>query len=176
MIVGIDPSTSTLGVAFVDGTTATIRPRAKASDPYRRLDELERAVVREIRLRPPLPRLAVIEGPLPHSIGVNATLAVHAVRSTIALALYRLDVAVVLVSPSHLKRYATGNGSADKAAMIAAALAEGARIAEGADDEADAWHLRHLGRAANGLEPLTVPHRIEIAAAIPWPSIGDLDR
>jgi crossover junction endodeoxyribonuclease RuvC len=170
MIAGLDASTASTGLAMADGTLITVSPSAGADDPGRRLDQIDHAVIRAIRLAPPLPRLVLIEGPADHSPGIRSTIAIAKVRAVLEVSLFRLGVETMEIPPSRLKRYATGNGRADKEAMIAAALADGAEPRN--DDEADAYWLRHLGRAAHGLEPLTLPHRIEIASAITWPTLG----
>lgn len=169
MIAGIDASTSSTGLALPDGRLATIVPRAGAKEPGRRLDEIEREVIRIFRLSPPLPRLVLIEGPAPHSLGILSTIATAKVRAVVELALYRLGVPWVEINPVSLKRYAAGNGHAEKSAMIDAAEELGGTPRN--DDEADAFHLRHLGRAAYGLEPLTIAHRIEIVASMTWPHL-----
>lgn len=176
MIAGIDASTSSTGLALPDGRLSAIVPKAGSKDPNRRLDEIEAAVIRTLRLAPPLPRLVMIEGPADHSIGVQSTIAITKVRAVIELALYRLGVASIEVSPSRLKRYATGNGNATKEAMVAAAVELGADLRPDQDDEADAFLLRHFGRAGYGLEPLALPHRIETVAAATWPTIEGLTR
>ena len=169
MIAGVDPSTASLGLAGVAGDLSTVKPKAGAKDRDRRLDELEGAVIRRLRLAPPLPRLVIIEGPADHSIGIRATIAVSEVRAVIRLGLWRFGVPSLEVSPTRLKRYATGNGNASKEMMIAAAVIEGAAPAN--DDEADAYWLRHFGRAGYGLEELTIAHRVEAVSATTWPTI-----
>lgn len=176
MIVGIDASTASTGLALADGRLYAVTPRAGSKDPARRLDEIETAVVRTLRLAPPLPLLVMIEGPAEHSLGILSTIATAKVRAVLELALYRLGVPHLEVNPSRLKRYATGNGNAPKEAMVAAAVELGANLRPDQDDEADAFLLRHFGRAAYGLEPLTVPHRIEAVAASKWPTVEGLPR
>lgn len=180
MIAGIDPSTASLGLALPDGTLRTVKPRAGAKDPARRLDELEREVTRALRLNPPLPAVAIIEGPADHSLGIRSTIAIAEVRGVLKLALHRLDVPFVEIPPSRLKRYATGRGNADKGAMIAAANLDlelaGLPHAKN-DDEADAHLLRHLGQTAYGLHPTPATgHRLEIVASIAWPHLERLPR
>lgn len=171
MIAGIDASTASTGLALPDGRLLAIVPRAGSADPARRLDEIETATMRALRLAPPLPRLVLLEGSADHSPGIRSTIAIAKVRAVLELALYRLGIPTLEVAPKRLKRYATGNGNAPKEAMIAAANELGANLGPKQDDEADAYFLRHFGRAAYGLEPLTLPHRIETVAASTWPTI-----
>lgn len=176
MIAGIDASTRSTGLALADGRLYAVTPKAGPKDPARRLDEIETGVIRLLRLSPPLPRLVLIEGPAEHSLGILSTVAIAKVRAVLELGLYRLGVPALEVNPSRLKRYGTGNGNATKEAMVAAAVELGADLAPGQDDEADAFLLRHFGRAAYGLEPLELPHRIEAVAASTWPTIEGLTR
>lgn len=176
MIAGIDASTASTGLALPDGRLYAIAPKAGAKDPARRLDEIETAVVRALRLAPPLPRLVLIEGPAEHSLGILSTIAIAKVRAVLELGLYRLGIPHLEVNPSRLKRYATGNGNATKEAMVAAAVELGADLRPDQDDEADAFLLRHFGRAGYGLEPLTLPHRIDAVSAMVWPTIEGLPR
>lgn len=84
--------------------------------------------------------------------------------------LFELDVAFVEITPSSLKRFATGNGNADKDAMIVAAT-ERAAISPLNDDEADAWHLRRMARCAYGLETASPGHELEAISAVQWPNV-----
>lgn len=167
-VIGLDISGET-GVALGDGTLTRLRLRTTAAEPGRRLHELADGFEHLIRRYPPLPELAVLEGPSLGGPGVTGKLTLAGFRSVILLRLFEVGVEAVLITPGALKRYATGNGSAKKPAMIAAAEELGARPRN--DDEADAFLLRHLGRAAYGLEELVLPHRQEVVAAQTWPRI-----
>lgn len=172
-VVGVDASTKSFGLALADGTLTTIAVKAGAKDPARRLDEIETRFVRELRMRPPLPDVVVIEAYADHSIGIRSTIALAELGGVIRLALYRLDVPYVTLQNSALKRYATGNGRAEKPAMIAAAQDLGATVRN--DDEADAFLLRHVGLYVSGDVPRTGPlakTRLEIASSITWPTKG----
>ncbi len=175
-VVGVDASTKSFGVALGDGTLFTIRPRAGADDPGRRLHELVSAFGRGISLRPPKPLLAVVEGPADHSPGIRSTIALAKVRGAIELRCFELDVAYVEIPPKRLKKWATGNGNAPKELMVDAARADGADPAN--DDEADAYFLRQIGRVALGLEAADRGYdvtlrktRFEIVAAYRWPTV-----
>jgi hypothetical protein len=62
MIVGVDASVTALGLALPGGELLTIRARAGAADPARRLHELARAFEHALRRFPPRPELVLIEG------------------------------------------------------------------------------------------------------------------
>lgn len=147
-IAGIDPSTKTIGLATPDGNLFSLHPHAGPGDRGRRLDELDRELERAIRTFPPIPWLVVLEGPSLHSPGTLGKIRQAEVRGVILRRLYLLEIGVVEIAPSALKKFATGNGNASKDAMIAAAVAAGGRPLN--DDEADAFHLRRMGLAAYG--------------------------
>lgn len=169
MIAGVDPSLARFGLALPDGTLVTLKPRTGADDPARRLDELDALFERTLRLHPPLPALVLIEAYAPNSKGIGSTLRLAELGGVIRRRLFRLDVPYLEIVGSQLKRYATGQGNCDKDRMVAAARAIGAQPAN--HDEADAFWLRHLGRAAYGLEPFLAGHATEIVAALTWPSL-----
>lgn len=167
-IVGLDPSTARIGYA-ADDVTRSIISAAGAEDPSRRLHELRRDLVGLLRRYPPLPDLVAVEGySLGKTPGNLARIRLGEVGGMIRLALFDLDLRVVDVPPSSLKRYATGNGNADKDRMLARARELGAPVSN--HDEADAWLLRRMARAAHGLEPVELDHeRDAIAnAGIAW--------
>ena len=177
-VIGLDVSTKT-GLARADGSTLRIQLRTPAGDKARRLHELTSTLFGDLRRWPPSPDLAVLEGASLGGPGVHSKLVLAELRAVVLERLFALDVPVVEVKPSALKRYATGNGGADKAAMIAAAGHEGARCAT--DDEADAWWCRHLGLFANGEISATVitdrdqarhltGARLDVAASLTWPT------
>lgn len=63
---------------------------------------------------------------------------------------------IVLVKPATIKRYATGHGQANKAAIIGAAQ-DLLGYTGNSDDEADALWLRQIGLAIHGLSDLELP-------------------
>lgn len=170
MIVGVDASVSAFGLALPGGELLTIKARAGADDPARRLHELERLFERALQVHPPRPELVLIEGYSHNPKGIMSALRLAELGGVVRLRLFELGIPYLEIQPASLKRYATGNGNANKERMVAAARALGATPAD--HDQADAFLLRHLGRAAYGLEPITTPHAAEIVAAFTWPSLG----
>jgi crossover junction endodeoxyribonuclease RuvC len=169
VIAGVDASLSSFGLALPDGHLATLKPRAGADDIGRRLDQLDALFERTLRLHPPLPALILIEAYASNSKGIVSTLRLAELGGVIRRRLFRLDIPYLAIGPSQLKRYATGQGNCDKDAMVEAARVLGGRPRN--HDEADAFLLRHLGRAAYGLEPLATRHAKEVVAAIRWPHL-----
>lgn len=177
MISGLDLSTKMIGYASPGGAVFSISARTGSEEPARRLHELARELERYLRLFPPRPELVIVEGYSLASPGRLSLVRLGELGGVVRLRLFELGIAYVEISPSSLKLYATGNGSAKKPAMIEAALALGASFSrpvtgnEKTDphDEADAFLLRHLGRAAYGLEPLPADNRLEVVSSISWP-------
>lgn len=173
MIAGLDLSTARIGLAHGDGKLSSIQAHAGPGDRGRRLHELGRRLTLELRRRPPLPALVCIEAPLPHGPGTVSLTRQAEVRGVVLRDLFELDVPFVEVLPSNLKRFATGNGSASKEAMIAAAIAEGADDVLN-DDEADAFHLRRMARCAYGLDRAAGGDELDALSVVAWPTVPGL--
>lgn len=173
-IGGLDISTSRTGLATPDGRTHSITPRHGADERGRRLGEIKTGIERAFRLAPPMPDVVLIESYALASKGIQSTITLAEVGGVIRDRLTELDIAYIEITPSRLKRYATGNGNADKERMLDAALGAGGHPRN--HDEADAWWLWHLGSTGYGQRPgrhepdpalrLT---RLEIVADIRWP-------
>lgn len=167
MIAGVDASVSAFGLALPGGELLTIKARAGAKDPARRLHELARAFERALGLHPPRPELVLIEGYDLHPRGITSAHRLAELGGVVRLRLFELGVPYLEIPPASLKRFSTGNGNAPKEKMVDAARALGGRPAN--HDEADAFLLRQLGRVAYGLEPSHGPHCTEIVASFTWP-------
>ena len=170
MIVGLDPGTKATGFAGADGTLFTIATGDELRG--RRLEELDRKLVRALALHHPRPALVVLEGPALHAPGALSLVRQAEARGIILRRLYLEAIDVVEIPPSSLKRFATGKGNADKAAMVASAAAHGPQVLT--SDEADAFHLRRLGRAAYGLEDAREAHELEVIASLTWPVLPSI--
>lgn len=171
-IAGLDPSTKRIGYARPDAAVHSIYANAGASDRGRRLSELERHTSTAIRHYPPRPALVVVEGPALHGPGVLSLVRQAEVRGVLLRLLFDLEIAFVEIAPTNLKRFATGNGGAPKAAMIARAIALGAP-SDVNDDEADAYHLRRFGLLAYGKIEATEDHELDALAnaGVDWPRL-----
>jgi len=168
-IFGLDLSTKRVGMADDQGRVFSITAHAGADDPYRRLHELAREVERAFKLRPPMPDLVAVEDYALGSPGRLSLIRLGEVGGVIRTRLFELDTPLVLIPPTSLKRFATGNGNATKEQMVRRAIELGC-IAPGGtapnDDEADAWHLRRMARAAYGLEGALSDSELDALAGI----------
>lgn len=167
-IAAIDPSTKRIGYAGPDGLVASLTAKAGPHDRARRLSELAGALERHLRLFPPLPELVAIEDYTLEVPGKRALVRLGELGGVLRLRLFELGVDFIEVSPTSLKRHATGRGNATKEQMVDRAHALGAAVTN--DDEADAWLLRRMARQAHGLEAMELDHeRDAIAnAGITW--------
>ncbi len=88
----------------------------------------------------------------------------------VRLALHEAQVVYVDVPPSTLKKFATGKGNANKAAMGLAAARAG-YDGPGDDNAIDAWWLQVMGfYAAGGLRLNPTAYRDQAVATIDWPA------
>lgn len=157
---GLDPSLTRTGYAAPDGTLHSISPdkspeHMTAWDLARRTNQIAARLTRCIRLHPPAPTLMVIEAGFFMHPGASARL--DQLRGVLREHLFAIDVMFVEVPPKSLKLFAAGRGTADAALMVHCATSRiRATNPNGAlprnDDEADAFHLRRMGRVGLGLE------------------------
>lgn len=138
-IMGVDPSISCMGLSMPDGTTLAVKPRTKGDDRLMELaDHLHVAVMACGA------DLVVLEGLFGVYKGEAARI-IPMLHGALRLELKRLPVPYMVLNPTSLKRFATGNPSANKTDMRIAALKRLNRE-YGTDDECDADWLRVAGR------------------------------
>jgi Holliday junction resolvasome RuvABC endonuclease subunit len=141
-IMGLDLSITATGVCLPDGTTYTIK--TKTVDRDRRITIIRDRIAMDLWGVD----LVVLED-FPARLQAAAAKAIGITHGAIRALLLDFGVPYVVVPPSSLKFYATGNGNADKAAMILAAYKRGDR--EFTDDnQCDAWWLHLAGRDRTG--------------------------
>ncbi len=172
-IIGIDPSVTSTGIAWPDGTTSVIRPAPNTSG-FDRLRSIRTQLRKARLLHPPLPRVVVYEKPIEAwgKGGPTVVLRLGEARGVVLEALAD-DVVYVGIEPARLKRWATGRGNAGKDQMVEA-LPAGVSVHCDTDDEVDAWWCWHLGHAGVNGVPLDqndprFKARLEVLAAIDWP-------
>lgn len=145
-IMGLDLSITRTGVGLPDQTTfALVPPKQVTGDD--RLEYLADHI--GLAARTAGVELAVIEG-LGGLYKGEAARTMPMLHGAVRLELKRNRVPYMLLSPSSLKKFATGNGDADKTAMALASLKRLGRE-YATNDECDADWLRIAGRFAYGL-------------------------
>lgn len=167
-IMGLDLSLNATGVCLPDNRVMTIKLKTEHGD--NRL-----CIIRDtVRRFLPKVDMCVIEG-MGRFKG-NTGLKIAEVHGVIKTELMDQGVPYVFVTPSTLKKWATDNGGADKALMMAAAYQQaGLRFRD--DNQCDAWWLRQAGHDHYGLPmditPLPDQERSSLLAGVNWPMISD---
>lgn len=170
-VVGLDLSLTATGVAYSDGSAATFRTQARGCARLAWVrEEVTSAVGCDVVGCHDHPALVVMEGYSYAS--ANQAHQVGELGGVIRLALHEAGVPFVVVAPAALKKYATGKGNANKAAMLQAAWQ---RLGyEGTDDnEADALWLRAMGLDALGFPVCSMPvENRKALLKVEWPTVA----
>lgn len=142
-IVGLDLSLTSTGICHWNGDTSVVRSKLEGDA---RLLDLGSAIKEAIHLAD----YAVLEDLPTHARSAGLT---GRVQGVARWHLQGAKVPYVAIPPATLKKFATGRGNADKAAMAAAMEAEGYDVSGElcyleplTDDEVDAWWLREAGK------------------------------
>lgn len=165
-VIGVDPSITATGIALPDGTF-------KVSGGPPEIGEARLGTIYEdldFACLIHKPHLAVIEAPF---VGQkNNTVPLAMVHGVIRLALQRHGVPYVVIPPSTLKKYATGDGFAHKS-DLRMALYKRTGVDERNDNLVDATFLRAAGHQALGEPTIKLP-ATQVAALdkIDWPKLG----
>jgi len=147
-IMGIDPSISCTGLSLPSAETLAIKPRTKGD---LRLTEIGNHV--QVAAQASRADLAVIEGLGGLYRGESARI-IPMLHGVIRDRLQTAKIPFMILLPASLKKFATGNGGADKDEMAKAAFRRLGRQYL-TDDECDADWLRVAGRMAYGLGEIT---------------------
>lgn len=141
-VVGIDLSLTATGVCAVDGSLHTIKSAPSGDSVAERAARIIRVTNDVIAHIPTNVSLVVLEGP---AYSQQAQAGVH-LRAGLwwSVATTLMGQRVVEVSPSLLKKFATGKGNATKPDMRMA-LFQRADLDVRDDNQVDAWWLRQLG-------------------------------
>ena len=184
-VVAIDPSLTGTGLCtWRDGRfyldTIHTTPNIPAPERHHRI------VMRVLGMAPDLaviearidiaPRAEIVNGKAKVTAGQrgNSTLDLAELRGVIMYGLWSRKVPVAVVHPATLKAYATGNGGANKQAMLTAARGRlGEHFFVRTDDEADAAFLLAAALDHYGA-PLWRPPAKQRAALdrITWPAFS----
>lgn len=141
-VVGLDPSLTGLGLATPDGLS-TISSKPAGDQIAARAERLV-TMADKVARRIPDDSLVVIEGPAySRQLGAGHHLSAG-LWWVLAVELTHRGHALIEVSPSALKKFATGKGNATKP-DIRMALYQRAGLDVRDDDQADAWWLRQVG-------------------------------
>lgn len=142
IVVGLDLSLRSTGIAYWDGTSDTFEPTSDPEDRHglTRMDEIAAFVTMHTNVTDL--ELVVLEG-LAFDAHDNKRLQAQ-LTGIVRHALFRQNKPFLVVPPSTLKKYATGSGTAKKMTVFKAAQSRLGYDGE-SFDEADALWLRAIG-------------------------------
>lgn len=139
-VVGIDPSVTSTGLAFADGSTTVVKDRKVDGD--KRLV----AIYFSTSMAVMTADFCVLEDLPRNAMGAGAT---GQAQGAVRIALQNAAVPYIALSPATVKKASVGKGNADKKQMVAAIPSE---LGITSHDEADAWWMRQAGRSLLGLD------------------------
>lgn len=162
-IMGLDLSINGTGVCLPGGRTYTIKCIAAQGDP--RINIVRDQVVKDL-----VNVDHVVMEDFPAKLQAAAAKAIGLVQGSVRSALMDAGVPYTVISPATLKKFATGQGNCDKAAMILAAFKRSG-IEFRDNNQCDAWWLYaagldHYDRPLFGL-PALQRKALEVVA---WPT------
>lgn len=173
-VVGLDLSLTATGAAWSDGTTETITTSPKQTLP-RRLRTIRDTLASGLDSHLGHDTVVVVEDlPFTRNNAAGQLGMVHGIVRVLLddLLLVGDLAAIVLVVPGSLKRYACGNGNANKAQMLAEAIRR--LDYQGADDnQVDALWLREMGLAhyaPDAAIPVPAKHK-DALRGVEWPEL-----
>jgi Holliday junction resolvasome RuvABC endonuclease subunit len=166
-VMGLDPAMGKTGVCLPSGATYTITPRSSGDDRLTEVrDHILAAVAAENVTH-------VVSEDVPSNMKGAAGKVIPMLHGAIRAGLKDARIPYVVLSPSTLKKYATGNGSCDKIAMAVAAFKRAQREFKD-DNQCDAWWLWIAGQDRFGAAPFTLPalQRKALEVVEWWPEPG----
>jgi crossover junction endodeoxyribonuclease RuvC len=150
--MGVDPSTYT-GIIVLDGDTVVCRKviNFPEVEGYKRLQLIAREFMRLVRMN--TPRHIFIEQQI---FGGKFNHAVQGqISALLRMSLFEYGEPWYDVTPTTLKKWATGSGKADKKQMKSAVLAKWGFDSK-SDDEVDAYAIARLGQFVVGSPSPTI--------------------
>lgn len=163
-VVGLDLSLTGTGIAYVDGTIATLKTALRGLE---RLAWIVATVTDTVEPGAADVDLVVIEDVAP--VRANAIAQLAMLHGAVRLTLHKRGVPMAFVPPATLKKYATGRGVATKPDMRMALYKRvGIDLAD--DNQVDAWWLRAAGLDHLGTPVIDMPatHR-DALKKVEWP-------
>jgi len=166
-VIGLDLSLTATGIA--DGTTERLRPRDVEGSG--RLEWLRESIMWRVAAPGLHADLVVMEGPAYSRALQKGHHEAAGLWWLIRWSLHTERIPTAVVTPSALKKYATGKGDATKPDMRLT-LYQRAGFDIRDDNECDAWWLRAMGLDHLGHPLVEVPktHR-DALAKVAWPEV-----
>jgi len=149
-VLGIDPSWTATGVAHCDGTTETAKYPKGTEGDHRLLYLYDWVYMNAQNERP---THVVIEDLVANP---RAPGAVAMPQAAVRIALMAAGLSYLAIPPATLKKFATGNGGANKHDM-GMELFKRAGLDIRDDNQVDAWWLREVGLHLLGQPTITLP-------------------
>lgn len=144
-VVGIDPSLTSLGIAYKEGGMYRAEALASKNAGLQRIVDLREYVSR--RLDALQPSLVVYEG---YALGYrgksNTIFTLGELGGALKLLILGKGIDILLVPPNNLKLYITGKGNADKG-LVAKVIQEQLGVTYSTSDQYDATGLLLMGEA-----------------------------
>lgn len=170
IIIGIDPSLTSTGTCLMseDGEviiSKVIQPKIIGLE---RLAFLRQQIINIIAKYDVYDIRSFVEGYSHGSSGMRESIAEWG--GVLRLTLYENNLQIIDVPPKTLKKFATGNGNADKILMGVQLMKEFG-MEYPTSDQTDAYWLAFFGRAYHGLIPNLTKAREEIIADMKDPKV-----
>jgi Holliday junction resolvasome RuvABC endonuclease subunit len=165
-VIGLDLSLTAPGMAAPGQRPETVRTDAKRGD--KRFCDIRDWLIYNIEPRRWGERrvdLAMIEAVPPYDHASSGLERVHGVAREV---LARYDIPFAYVNVTALKAFATGNGRADKAEVMAW-IEKMYGWAPEDDNQADAWVLRKMGEVLPADPFFHSPSQLQALSSIAWP-------
>ena len=169
IILGIDPSLTSTGICLMNSETGEVGETmaiAPSNAGMERLATFRQEIINLITMRSDMH--VFIEGYSFGSGGKRESMA--ELGGVIRLTLYDHEIEFIEVPPKTLKKFATGNGNADKIQMGVTLMKEFS-LEYPTPDQTDAFWLCQFGRAYHGLITNLSKARQEVIADMKKPKV-----
>lgn len=170
MILGIDPSTTSMGLAFPDQSTRVIKPPSSVGTDVFRLEWLRDKVLEHLKRGQP--QMVVLEDYVKGNKKFMAgTLTTGEWGGVLRLMLHDLGIPFALVNPATLRSFLGVGKGQDKASGISRMSARTGR-SWGTTDEAEAWGLAAMAYEHYGHRWVNLPAtQIAAVSRVEWPRL-----